>query len=122
MTSPPASTATSWPTTFLRIVAGLFAFTAVIHLWRALAPQPTDPLGTARHSVFVGINLVAAVGLWIRPRWFTYVFGVLVFQQLYSHGGSAWRTWVEQHQVDAVSVVIVVLLPVTWAMLWRRSP
>jgi hypothetical protein len=90
-------------------------------LWRFLVPQPADPSGPLRHAVFVGINFASAVCLWVRPPWFTSVFGVLVLQQLYSHGGSAWRAWREQQQIDAVSLVIVVLLPLTWAVLWRSN-
>jgi hypothetical protein len=108
-------------TTFLRAMACLFVLAGLVHLWRVLVPHAADPSGPLRHAVFVGINLGAAACLWVRPPWFTYAFGVLVLQQLYSHGGSAWRAWNEQHQIDAVSWVIVVLLPLTWAVLWRQS-
>lgn len=111
----------SWQTVFLRVVACLFGLTALVHLWHMLAPQPADPSGALRHTVFVGINLVAAACLWIRPPWFKYAFGGLVVQQLYSHGGSAWRAWFEQQQIDAVSLVIVVLLPLTWTILWTYA-
>jgi hypothetical protein len=92
-----------------------------MHGWRALVAQPADPSGSLRHAVFVGINFASAACLWVRPPWFTYVFGVLVLQQLYSHGTSAWSAWFEQQKVDAVSLVIVVLLPLTWAVLGHAS-
>ena len=111
----------SWRTIFLRVTACLFVFAAIVHLRHVLSPEPADPSSGLRHAVFVGINLVSAVCLWTQPPWFKYAFGVLVLQQLYGHGGMASRAWFEQQQIDAVSLVIVVLLPVTWVVLWSRS-
>ena len=107
---------------FLTGAACLFGFAALFHLWRILNPQAADPSTALRHGVFIAINLVSAVCLWIRPPVFKYGFGLLVFQQVYSHGGSAWEAWFEHRQVDYVSLVIVVLLPATWLILWRQSP
>lgn len=108
-------------TLFLRIAAGLFGAAALSHLWRTLSPQSGDPSAALRHGLFVVINLVVAVCLWRESPVLKYVFGLLVAQQVYSHGGSAWTVWFEHHEVDVVSIVIVVLLPVTLAVLWRRQ-
>ncbi len=104
-------------TIFLRAVACFFACAAFFHLSRVIAPQPDDSAGGGRHTVFVAINLFSAICMWRRPRWFKYPFAVLVMQQIYSHGGLAWRTWVEQGELDLTSLLIVVLLPLTWVVL-----
>ena len=105
--------------TYFKIMAPLFAVAAVFHAWRIVSPDPLDPSPPLRHALFVGINLFVAARLWSRPSQLKLAFGVLVVQQLGSHGGAAWRAWVEHGVVDVVSLIIVILLPVTWILLIR---
>ena len=106
---------------FLRAVALFFGAAAIFHLWRIVEPNPTDSSGALRHAVFVVINLVVAGCLWWRPRWLRLIFGVLVLQQVSSHGMSAWHAWAEQGEFDLISLGIVLLLPITWAVLWQSD-
>ena len=108
-------------TSFFRTVACLFAIAALFHLLRVFVPQAGDTSGALRHAAFVGINLACVAGLWLRPPFFKVAFIPLVAQQVFSHGGAAWTAWTERGEVDLVSLVIVVLMPVTLAMLWRAD-
>ena len=108
--------------TFLKAVAVLFVAAAAFHLTHIMRPAAGDPSGPVRHAVFVAINLAVAAGLWLRPAALRIAFGVLVVQQVASHGTAAWLAWADRHQIDLVSFAIVVLLPLTWAVLWRHGP
>jgi hypothetical protein len=81
-------------------------------VWHATQPG-------ARHHVFVAINALAAVGLVWRPRGFAIPFAALTAQQLVSHGGDLLRRF------DRASLGVVILLPITLALLvvdeWRRT-
>jgi len=70
-------------------------------------------------GVFVAINVFMAAGLWLRPALLRIVFGLLVVQQVSSHGATAWHMWRAHHEVDVVSLAILLVLPVTWGVLWR---
>ena len=107
---------------FLTAVAVLFVTAAAFHLAHIMRPAAGDPSGPVRHAVFVAINLAVAAGLWLRPAALRIAFGVLVVQQITSHGAAAWSAWADRHQIDLVSFAIVVLLPLTWAVLWRHGP
>ncbi len=107
---------------FLKGMALLFVVAAVVHLAHILSPVAGDASGPVRHAVFVAINLVVAAGLWRRPQALLIVFGALVVQQVLSHGAAAYAAWAEHHEVDLASLGIVVMLPLTWAVLWRRAP
>jgi hypothetical protein len=104
---------------FFQAVAVAFLLASAYHAWRILVPVAVGS-SPARHALFVAIDLGCAVGLWKRPRWFAWGFGVLVAQQLFSHGGAAMRAWSGRHAIDAVSLAIVVLLPTVWAAMLRE--
>jgi hypothetical protein len=67
----------------------------------------------------VVINALLALGLWKRPRWLVYPFGVLLLQQLYSHGSYALSLWREQGRVDWASIVVLFAVPLVFAILLR---
>src|SRR5436190_706138 len=102
-----------------KVVALFFVAAAVFHGLHVFVPAPEDAAGALRHAVFVFINLVVAAGLWFRPAALRFVFGFLVVQQVASHGTTAWTTWSTQGSIDFVSIVIVLLLPLLWVVLWR---
>lgn len=91
----------------------------MVHAYRLFVPGTFDPSPPWRHAAFVFINLAVAAGL-LRPRrqWLL-PLGVLVVQQLYSHGTSAVHAWLHQGEVDWTSLGILVLLPLTFGALWR---
>jgi hypothetical protein len=105
----------------LKIAACFFGLAALFHLERVIFPGAGEPSATLRHAVFVGINLTCIAGLLLRPPLFKYVFGLLVVQQIYGHGGSAWQAWALHREIDYVSLFIVIMMPLTWAVLWGQS-
>jgi len=109
-----------WMRVYLKIASVLFASAAALHAWRIAEPEAADPSGSGRHAAFVVINLVVATTLWLCPSRLRLVFGILVVQQLFSHGGMAWHAWVERGAVDAMSLFIVVLMPATWWVLLQQ--
>ena len=96
-----------------------FVAGAAFHL-AALASATPDPTSSPlRHGVFVGINLLCAVGLVVRPRGFVALFALLTLQQLASHGALALRVWRDQHRVDGPSVLVLLAMPAILALLIR---
>ena len=67
---------------------------------------------TWRHGLFAAVSLCCFYGFYRRPKYFVYFFGLLLIQQFYSHGFSMVNLWVEKGQVDWISVVLLMLLPV----------
>ena len=106
------------------VLAGAFVFTACFHVAAAMRSE-IDPEAPAwRHVLFVGINLTCALGLLVRPLVFIPAFAVLTAQQLWSHGGHAWRMHVEQGAIDFPSLAVLAVMPATLILLildaWRQ--
>jgi len=118
------SIAYTWPMTrrgsswFWSIVSASFVVGALFHLYRMLAVLAADTSPLWRHALFAAINLGAAWGCWRQPRWFIWVFGLLLLQQLYSHGGDFVQAWPER--VDWRSLLVLVGMPIVALALWRR--
>ena len=73
------------------------------------------------------MNALVVVGLWTRPRGFVAAFALLTAQQIVSHGAAAVRMWQDEHRVDFASLSVLVVIPLTLALLLidaraRRSP
>ncbi|MCA9594590.1 MAG: hypothetical protein KC776_14800 [Myxococcales bacterium] len=102
---------------YFRAVALAFAAAAAFHAFRAIAPVAHDGSSSARHALFVLVNALVAVGLWVRPRWLFVPFALLTAQQLWSHGGAALAAWRDHGRVDVTSLAIVLLMPATLTLL-----
>ena len=63
-----------------------------------------------RHLLFVGVTLFCTYGFSKRPSYFVYVFGLLLLQQYYSHGGDVIKMWDEKRQIDWLSAGVLVAL------------
>lgn len=107
-------------------LAGAFVFGAAMHV-RALADHAVDPSSPAwRHGLFVGINLVAAIGFVWRPWFFLPALLVLAVQQGSTHGVAAvdaatrgaiaWADWA------VVATFLVAIAALVWDLLTRRRP
>jgi hypothetical protein len=92
------------------------AYHAVALVWPALDPSSS----TARHALFVMLNLALAVGLWVLPRGFFWVFAALTLQQLHSHGRTLFRVLGEQHRLHWESVLVMITLPAMLWLLWQE--
>jgi hypothetical protein len=103
-------------------VAVAFAAAAVFHAAALVRPAIAPPSPPWRHTLFVAINVAAAFGVVLRPRWFVVPFAVLTVQQLVSHGAAAWKAWVEEGRVDVASLIIVVGMPAVLVALVVDAP
>lgn len=99
------------PTAPFHIFAFFFALGALYHLVGFIDPMLVVPASRERHAVFVLINLVGSGLILWRPPWLIWPFGVLTVQQLYSHGWRAWEWWSRDHQIDWLSLGVMVVLP-----------
>ena len=97
------------------ILSFLFAVAALYHLVGVFIAVDSSP--TWRHFLFVCVNGFIAYSLLKRPKYFIYVFAVLLLQQLYSHGGSFINLWLEQGKIDWISAGVLLLLPLIFVLL-----
>jgi hypothetical protein len=65
-----------------------------------------------RHSLFVIINLFCVFGFIKRPRYFIYIYVVLIIQQYYSHGQHLIKLWDLEHKIHWISLFVLILLPI----------
>lgn len=97
--------------------AACFAFTACFHVAAALDHR-IDPEAPAwRHLLFVGINLACIAGLLRRPWYFIPPYGLLLVQQLWTHGGSLLRSLAPGQRIDWPSAAVVVVMPLSFTLL-----
>lgn len=92
----------------------IFVFVGFYHANKFFFPEEGN---ATRHLIFVGINAICVFGLWKRPRWFIYFFGILMLQQFYSHGSIAIKQWQTKHIINWISVCDVLLLPLIFIAL-----
>ncbi len=98
-----------------RLVALGFGVAAAFHALAVFAPiDPSSPRW--RHALFVAINVGIAAGMLRRPRWFAWVFGVLVAQQAWSHG-RAFIASAQAGSLDVNSIVVLIGLPIVLVVL-----
>ncbi|MES2775310.1 MAG: hypothetical protein V4722_14065 [Bacteroidota bacterium] len=96
----------------------LAVFAALYHANKYFFPVPNESAG--RHLLFVAISTICVFGLIKRPAWFLYFFGVLMLQQLYSHGGQLLQQWNGMHTINYIDLGIVVMMPVIFVSLLRN--
>ena len=77
----------------------------------------TDRSPIWRHALFTVIGIIIIYGSLKRPRWFVWFVGVLTLQQWYSHGSYAFRLWRSEHTIHWISITVILLLPVVFAVL-----
>jgi hypothetical protein len=82
-----------WERWLFRLLPLCFFGAGIFHA-RAFFDGTVEPrMGAGGHATFVVVNLLTAIGMWFRPRWFVIPFAVLVVQQLISHGDWALAAW-----------------------------
>jgi hypothetical protein len=89
------------------LAAVVAVFTAIYHMRYAGVTQQSV---MRRHMVFTGINMVLIFLFLKRPAWFVYLFAILTVQQLYSHG-SRFMRYLSNHEIDWLSVGVLVFMP-----------
>ena len=89
--------------------AALFAIAAIYHIVGLFHHVNDAPKW--RHAAFVVINTFCIYGLLKRPKWFAYLFFILLVQQLNSHGSSLIDAWNKYHQVSWTDLSVVIITP-----------
>jgi hypothetical protein len=98
-----------------QVYAALSLLVGGLHFIGIFYPINSSP--TWRHTLFVGINLFSAYGFLKRPRFFVYLFFLLLLQQIYSHGGNAIAIWNQQHVVSWIDVIVLIFTALAFALL-----
>jgi hypothetical protein len=95
----------------------LFVGAAIYHA--AVFFHPALGVGGAhwRHAIFFLVDLISAWFLLRRPRWFVVAFGALTLETLYGHGTHAWMMWHRNAQIDWLSIGVLIVVPMTLALL-----
>ncbi|GHM98544.1 hypothetical protein WSM22_00340 [Cytophagales bacterium WSM2-2] len=96
-------------TTFFKVVAILGVVVAIYHVVGIFYPVNDSP--PWRHGVFIVVSLFCSYGFIKRPKYFLYFFAVLSVQQFYSHGSDIISTWQEKHNIDWISVALLIAIP-----------
>jgi hypothetical protein len=91
-----------------RIFAFLFLAAAAFHFINLFFRINEAPL--SRHLLFILINMVCAAGFIKRPKYFIYVFSVLLIQQYYSHGSYLIRLWQEENKIHWISIGVLITM------------
>ncbi len=109
----------SWRERFFRTVAAGSLVAALYHALAALGLLSGG--GPAwRHALFTVIDAGLAWALVRRPRWLVFPAALLTVQQFTSHGRAAVTQWQAEHTVDWLSIVLLVALTTTVAVLWQE--
>ncbi|MEI9808636.1 MAG: hypothetical protein WDO16_12675 [Bacteroidota bacterium] len=103
--------------TIFNTLAVLSAIAALYHIAGIFYKVNDSPVW--RHSLFIFINLICTYGLLKRPAWFVWFFLLLLLQQLYSHGSDIIRSWKNDHPIDWISIVVVILMPLAFILLLK---
>jgi hypothetical protein len=94
--------------TFFKVAAILSLLVATYHFIGIFYPINSSP--PRRHAVFVFVCLFCCYGILKRPKYFIYVFFVLVVQQFYSHGSNFLQQWFDYNKIDWLSLVLLPFL------------
>lgn len=105
---------------FRLCAAGLVA-AAVYHAVGFFDPALVEPAPPWRHALFIAINLGAAAGFLVRPRFFVWLFALLAAQQLWGHGVYGLEVWRTEHRIDWASIIVLVAMPLLLALLVRDA-
>ena len=78
--------------------------------------QPFDKSPAWRHAIFIGVCSISVYGLLKRPEWFVWFFGLLVVQQLYSHG-SHFINQLHNGKINWIDVAVIIITPIVFILL-----
>ncbi|MEI9956909.1 MAG: hypothetical protein WDM90_11530 [Ferruginibacter sp.] len=98
-------------------IFALLAFAAMLYHTIG-AVQPFDETPIWRHTIFIGICTICVYGFLKRPKWFVWFFGVLMIQQLYSHGNHLIHL-LQENKFNFIDAAVVLLTPVIFILLLK---
>lgn len=93
---------------------GFIAF-AVYHLIGIFYAIDASPAW--RHGIFTALSIFGIYGILKRPKYFVFLFGILLLQQFYSHGGDFIHLWQTEHKIDWISLFVLLFLPTVFVFL-----
>jgi predicted membrane protein len=97
------------------IVFAVLAFIAALYHIAAFV-QPFDTSPAWRHAIFIAVCTICIYGLLKRPKWFVWFFGILMIQQLYSHG-SHLLLLMKEDQFNLIDAAVVLSMPLAFVLL-----
>jgi hypothetical protein len=101
----------------VRVVSALLlAGAAVFHVVGAVSGNGSS----ARHAVFVVVNLAIAALLVGRPRWAFYPTLLLTVQQMYSHGLDLSRSFLGTSPLDKTALAVCLFFPTLVTLLYME--
>jgi hypothetical protein len=103
-----------------RLLAVGFVLAAFFHASAFFNPTVEPRMAAWGHALFVVINVAAAVGWLLRPRWFVFLFAILCVQQLISHGSWALAAW-RVGYFDWRSAIVLPAMPLALFLLIREQ-
>ncbi len=103
------------------LIASPFIISFIYHLLTIVFPGFGEPSPFNRHLLFLFINSCMAFLALSGRKIFIYVLGVLLIQQVYSHGHALYYKWFDQSRVDYYSLVICLGLPIFFYLLIKSK-
>jgi predicted membrane protein len=101
------------------MVFAALAFIAVLYHIAAFV-QPLDESPAWRHAIFIAVCTICVYGLLKRPKWFVWFFGVLMVQQLYSHGSRLIHL-LQADKFNFIDAAVVLLTPIVFILLLKEK-
>jgi hypothetical protein len=102
-----------------RLFAAVIFLAALYHAVLLVKPEWGSGTPAWRHALFVGIDLAMVFLMLRRPPWFWIAFALLTLQQLYGHGAKLLRIWRFEGQIDWISLVTMIGMPIIAYVLYR---
>lgn len=65
-----------------------------------------------RHIIFFLIDLYCAYGFFKKPKYFIWIFFLLLIQQYYSHAYFLLKMWNLYHKIHWISILVLSALPI----------
>lgn len=98
------------------LFALFFVGSAIFHTVGFFDPTLRPGYPSWRHALFAGLNVAAAFLILRRPLLAIPFFALATVQQVYSHGSNLLRVWNEQHTINWVDIVVIVLVPTVFVL------
>lgn len=97
------------------VIFAVFGFAAMLY-HTAGAVKPFDETPAWRHTLFIGICTICIYGLLKKPKWFVWFFGILMVQQLYSHG-SHFIKLLQGDKINFIDAAVIIFMPLIFILL-----
>ena len=90
----------------------MFLAAGAHHLYEYFVPELRPDYPPIRHIAFLAINLVLAILMVKRTKWFLPFLFLIATQQLYGHGSNLVQSWSGSKEALYTDWVVVLTMPV----------